>query len=511
MTTRHTLLLCGAAVGLAIAAQAQAQKKGGSIVYANLSGVGTLDPQVAANVVELEVAHHIFEGLVEMGETYDAKPALAESIETSPDARQFTFHLRHGVRFQNGKEMTSADVLASFERYKRVSPNAAQLADVESMETPDPYTFVIKLKDPNGVFVEVLKTPTYSFSILPAEQKDKPARGIEIIGTGPYQLGEWVKEDHLTLRRFDGYAPNTSYKDVDGLAGNRVAYLDTVRYNFVPEANARVAALQAGDAQFISEIPPDVGKRLDGQAGIALQKVIPYCQQEFVLHTQQAPTTDVRIRQAISSVVDVDEIITASGQIADRNPSLSFKSGAYWSGDAMAKYYDQKDPAKAKGLLQQAGYKGEKIVLETNANYTYMHDAILVLAEELKAAGMNAEVKMVDWTTNSNDMQRGTGGWNISTTGFCSGPLLGPQQWRPLLVGFPHVERDDIISEAYKNFFASPALEDRKAAWNTIEQRTLDQAYMIKVADLATVRAYDTKYDGVKPYYFPRFWNVWLK
>ena len=104
-----------------------------------------------------------------------------------------------------------------------------------------------------------------------------------------------------------------------------------------------------------------------------------------------------------------------------------------------------------------------------------------------------------------------TCGSNISTTGFCSGPLLGPQQWRPLLVGFPHVERDDIISEAYKNFFASPALEDRKAAWNTIEQRTLDQAYMIKVADLATVRAYDTKYDGVKPYYFPRFWNVWLK
>ncbi|HEX3346648.1 MAG TPA: ABC transporter substrate-binding protein, partial [Acetobacteraceae bacterium] len=441
----------------------------------------------------------------------DAKPMLAESIDTNPDATRFTFHLRHGVKFSNGKEMTAADVIASFERYRRVSPNAAQLADVASMETPDPYTFVVALKNPNAVFLEALKTPTYPFSIIPAEQKDKPARELDVIGTGPYQLGEWIKEDHLTFRRNEGYTPNTASDGPDGLAGHRTAYLDTVRYNFVPEANARVAALQAGDVQFTSEIPPDVAKRLDGNPAISVQKVSPFCQQEFVLHTQQPPTTDARIRQAIAAVVNVDEIITASGQIADRNHSLMFKTSTYYPGDVTAKDYDLKDTAKAKALLQQAGYKGEKIVLETNANYTYMHDAILVLAEEMKEAGMNADVKMVDWTTNSNDMQRGTGGWNVSTTGFCSGPLLGPQQWRSLLVTFPHLQNETVVDEAYKKFFASPDLADRKTAWTTIEQRVLDQAYMIKVADLATVRAYSTKYDGIKPYYFPRFWNVWLK
>ncbi len=141
-----------------------------------------------------------------------------------------------------------------------------------------------------------------------------------------------------------------------------------------------------------------------------------------------------------------------------------------------------------------------------------MHDGILVLAEEMKAAGMNAEVKMTDWTTNANDMGKGTGGWNISTTGFCSGPLLGPQQWRPLLLGFPQIKGDSVLDEAYKNVFASADLQKRKADWLTIEKQILGQAYMIKVADLADVRAYNSnKVANLTPYYTERFWDVWLK
>jgi peptide/nickel transport system substrate-binding protein len=505
-----TALLAVAA--MALAGQTRAEpRKGGSIVYANVSGAGTLDPHVAANVVELEIIHNAYEALVEMGETYDAKPMLASKIEVSPDSKKFTFTLRRGVHFQNGKEMTSADAIASFERYKRVSPNAGALADVESMETPDPYTFVITLKNPNGVFLDVLKTPTYPFSIIPAEEKDKPARELSTVGTGPYQVAEWVKEDHLTLRRFDGYSPNTSAPGPDGLAGRRTAYLDTIRYNFVPEANARVAALQAGDAGFIFVGSPEPAKRLQGRADLKVMAVTPFCQQEFVLHTLNPPTTNLLIRQAIQAVVDADEIITASGQTAERNPSLMFKTSTYWPGESAVPGYDVKSTEKAKALLQRAGYKGEKIVLETNSNYSYMHDGILVLSEEMKAAGFNVEVKIVDWTTNATDMGKGTGGWNVSTTGFCSGPLLGPQQWRPLLIGFPHVENDEVLSQAYKAFFNTSDLAGRKKIWLDIENRVLGQAYMIKVMDFADIRAYNTKYENLKPYYFTRFWDVWLK
>ena len=497
------------AAAFVLAGPAMAQKRGGSIVFANVSAVGTMDPHVAAAVVDLEAIHHVYEALIEMGEKYNAVPSLAAKVDTSEDARTFTFTLRKGVKFSSGKEMTSADVVASFERYKKVSPNAVALADVASMEAPDPYTFVIKLNKPNSLFVEILKTPTYPFSIIPAELKDQPARQLDVVGTGPYVVAEWMKDDHLTLRRNEGYVANDSASGPDGYGGKRTAYLDTVRYNSVPEANARVAALQSGGADFIATIPPDVAKRLQGQASLHVMSVIPFCQQEFILHAKNAPSNNALIRKAIAAVVDVNEMVDASGQVAERNPSLMFKTSEYWS-DVAAPYYDLKSIEKAKELLKQAGYTGQKIVVETNANYTYMRDGTLVLTEAMKQAGMNVDLKMVDWTTNVTDMSKGVGGWNVTTTGFCSGPLLGPQQWR-LLLAFAQNQDDPEIVDGYNKLFATTDVAKRKEIWQGIEKYMLGEGYMIKVADLADLRGYDDKFVGIKPYYMQRFWDVWVK
>ena len=86
---------------------------------------------------------------------------LASKVDISDDAKTFTFKLREGVKFQNGKTMTSADVMASFERYRRVSPNAAVFTDVESATAPDASTFIVTLNKPNAVFVDILKSPVY--------------------------------------------------------------------------------------------------------------------------------------------------------------------------------------------------------------------------------------------------------------------------------------------------------------------------------------------------------------
>lgn len=506
----------GTATALALLATApsvvQAEpKKGGTLVYANVSGPGALDPQMSASMVELEVIHHMYEGLVTIDERYATKPMLAESIDIADDGKKFTFNLRKGVKFHTGQEMTSADVLATFERYARISPNASALATVESYATPDPYTFVVNLKETNAVFVDVLKTPVYPFVILPADQKDKEPRQTDVVGTGPYKLGDWMKDSHLVLDRFEDYVADTREAKADGFAGHRTAYLDHIRYNFVPEANARVAALQTGEADFAASIPADLAKRLEGNGDISVDTVFPYCQQYFIVHSQQAPTDNVLIRQAIRSAVGVDEIIAVTGG-ARRNHSMVYPDGTYYGGKITEGRYDNNDPAKAKALLKEAGYNGEKIVLQSNTNYGYMRDAILVLAEQLKAADMNVAVDIVDWTTNASNMQKGTGGWNVSTTGFCSNPLLGPQQWKTMIYNFPHVKDDKVLDDAYAKFFTSLDLKDRKDAWLTIEQRVLDQAYMIKVSDRGNVKAFNkAKIDGVRPYYMTHFWGVWKK
>ncbi|WP_219929561.1 ABC transporter substrate-binding protein [Achromobacter pulmonis] len=510
---------CGMVMGAALLASAMAPagaaedtpKKGGTLIYASLSGPGTLDPQVAASMVDLEVIHHLYEGLVTIDGSYNTKPLLAREVKVSDDLKTYTFLLRKGVKFHNGKVMTSEDVKATFERYARVSPNKAALDDVESYEAPDADTFIIRLKKTNAAFLDVLKTPVYPFVILPSEQKDKPARGIDIIGTGVFKLGQWVKDSHLVIQRFADYVPDDQAQGPDGFAGKRTAYVDAVRFNFVPEANARVAAMQTGEALFTSTIPPELAARLKSQKHLQEVTVYPYCQQYLIVHSQQAPTDNVKVRQAIREAVHVDDIMKVIGA-SKKNHSMVYPEGAYYGGKVTDGRYNQNDPQKARELLKEAGYKDTPIVLQTNNNYDYMRDAILVLSEQLKAAGMNVKIDITDWTTNASNLQTGKGNWNVSTTSFCSNPILGPQQWQSMIYNFPHVKDDKVLDGAYETFYKTPDLAGRKAAWLDIEQRVLDEAYMIKVADRGNVQVINTrKVGGFRPYYMNHFWNVWLK
>jgi peptide/nickel transport system substrate-binding protein len=512
--TGACLLAAGCAlIGLLAAPPAAAQlKTGGTLRYAYAAGPGTLDPYVSSSAVELEVIHHLFEALVTIGEKYETKPMVAEGWQITDDAKTFTFKLRRGIRFHDGSTLTSADVLASFERYRRISPNAVVLNDVKSVEAPDANTFIVKLNKTNAVFVEILKSPVYPFVILPKGQKDKAPREVDIIGTGPFKLGEWVKDSHLVLQRFDGYVPNTSYAGNDGYAGRRTVYLDAVRYAFIGEPNARVAALQAGDTDVVAGLLPDLAKRLAGNPNLQTISVFPFCMQVFVVNSAQGPTANVKLRQAINAVVDVEEISLAMGAVSKPNHSLVYEFSPFYQGDAMKRYYDQKNPEKAKALLKEAGYKGEEITLMTTAAYPNFRNAILVLAELMKAAGMKVKVDVVDWTTNASNMQRGTGTWNVSSTAFCSNPLVGPQQWRTMFYTFPQVKNDTVLDAAYEQFYTSLELPKRKEAWDVIENRVLEQAYMIKIADMGTINALNQKkVEGFGTFYLPRFWNVGIK
>ena len=249
---RRTTLLLGTALvagGLAVAGgPAMAQKKGGSLVYANVSAVGTMDPHVANAVVDLETIHHVHEGLVDMGEDYAPSRCLPARWTSARTGGVFTFALRKGVKFSNGKEMTAADVHGELRALQEGEPERAGVGRRGGMETPDPYTFVIKLNKPNSLFVEVMKTPTYSFSIIPAEQKDKPARDGELVGTGPYRSRNGRKDSHSCSSATKTTSPTTAPRGRTAMPARRPLYLDSIRYNSVPEANTRLAAIQSGGA-----------------------------------------------------------------------------------------------------------------------------------------------------------------------------------------------------------------------------------------------------------------------
>jgi len=513
----RAIIIAAVAMGLAmpvvptaVAQQVSIPQRGGIIAYATAAPPGSLDPHVAVSLTELEVIHHVFETLMAMDGAYSPRPMLAAAVAVGNQARRYSFTLRRGVRFHDGQEMTSADVLASFERYAQVSPNRLLLADVAGYETPDPYTFVVRLKATNALFLDMLTTPTYPLAILPAGQRDKPAREIDIVGTGPFVFDSVQEDSHLLLRRNDAYTADLDAAGPDGLAGRKTVHVDTVRFTFVPQSHDRFAALQDGTADVVSALRPEMVQRLDNRADLATLLVFPFCQLVFVTNAAHGPTTNVLVRQAIRAAVDVDQILAATGQPVRRNPSLVYPASPYHPGDAEAPFYDRNSLDEARTLLKQAGYGGEKLVLQTSPAYSYLRDAIFVLAGVLQQAGMNAEVEVVDWATNSANRRRGKGGWNVTAAGFCTQPLLGPQQWRAALhASVPAGERA-VLDAAYARLFSPHDAADRRQAWLAIEAHVLEQAYFIKVADLGAIRGYNARVQGLTPFFFLRFWNTWL-
>jgi len=507
-----------AAISLAFAIPAGAQtpnpqaKKGGTLIHGHVSGMDHFDPAMFCTTVQLETGMHMYESLMMMGDDYSSTPMLASKVVADPDGKKFTFTLRQGVKFHNGKTMTSADVQASMLRYAKISPNAPVFAAMTSMDTPDAHTFVINLKDPSAVLLEVMKTPCFPMSIIPAEEAAKGAREITPIGTGPFRLGELVKDSHVTFRRFDDYTQDTSAAGPNGFAGRKIAHVDTLRYNFLPEVSTRVAALQAGTAD-IADIDADQIDRFKGRNDVIVEKVFPGCMHTIILRGDYGLTRDIRIRQAIAAVVDADEMAEVSGQVTRMNASFLYPDNPMYTGEQMKPYYNQKNPAKAKALLAAAGYKGEKIIIHTNSTYAYMRAQMLVLEQALKAVGVNVEMRVTDWITNANAFTASEIAWNISMTGYCSQPLLGPQQWRPLIYTHTGLRnlKDADVDVPYDRFFSSFDPAARKQAWLEAETAIQSKAYLVKIADAGRAVALRTRVKGWKPWYALRNWDLWLE
>ena len=181
------------------------------------------------------------------------------------DGRRYTIALRKGVRFHNGKEMTSADVVASLTRWGKVATTGKALwRTVEAVEAKDPYTVVIHLKEPSGSLLYGLGSPNNGASIHPKEVIDAAGDGQikEFIGTGPYRFVEHRPDRHIKVARFKDYAARKEAPD--GYGGRRTAYVDEILFIPVPDVAVRLAGVETGEYHFASSINQDKYERDQG-------------------------------------------------------------------------------------------------------------------------------------------------------------------------------------------------------------------------------------------------------
>jgi peptide/nickel transport system substrate-binding protein len=498
-------------------AQFACPKKGGNLIFAQEAKVNSLDQHTSSTISTRNVAMNMFESLMTRDENMAPIPELAASVEEAPDGMMYTFKLRQGVKFHNGKEMTSEDVMASFDRYAKVGIDRSILGVVEKWEAPDKHTFVLRMKTAQPTFLENLSSFSVPVVIIPKENADAAAMQLKPVGTGPWEFVEFVADSHVKLKRFDGYVPDARYKDINGFGGYKVACLDTVTFRIVTEAGARVAGLETGEFHGAEDVPAKAQARLKTNANIVLKPLQNFWVQIAVPNLSAPPTDNLKVRQAIQAALDMEEIMDAATDGAYRlNIGLQFPGQVFYT-EAGKNTYNLKDVAKAKKLLAEGGYKGEKIVLMTNKDYGNMYTAALVMSEQMKAAGMNAELLVLDWPATVQKQQNSADGWNFFFTGYGTNTSLGGiAAWR--FHAHPnnaYKPKDGKPDEGFMQRFNAIAngktLEARKAAYADTQQYALDQVLAIPFGTLTKVQAVRSNVEGFKPFRIPRMSNVSIK
>jgi peptide/nickel transport system substrate-binding protein len=422
-------LLFGALHGVEGQTTGVAEPKRGGVLNVGLHlALLHLDWQATVAHPFPHVMGHVYEGLTAFGKNFDAVPELADSIDVTPDGKVWTFTLRKGVLFHNGKEMGAADVQASLERWRRVGPKGTILKNLDRFEVTSPYVLKLHFKEPIGrALLLAFGSDENKAVIMPkevAEASPEAAKLTEVIGTGPYRFVEYKPDQFVRLRRFDKYLPRTDRPNYQ--AGRKIAYPDEIVFWIVPEAPTRVAGLETGQYDIITDIPDTEYTRLKSTPGVVPVKNGPGALNYMMFNHKKGLTSDVNIRKAIQAALDARELTAAAvsnPEFGVVNPSF-FPPESPYNNPVRAELYGRGDVAKAKEYLAKAGYKGEEVTLQVIATNAPMVRVIVTAAEQLKRAGINAAVLKYDRAT-WQAKRRDANALNIYTsTGYWFDPIL---------------------------------------------------------------------------------------
>jgi peptide/nickel transport system substrate-binding protein len=371
------------AVGLAFTGTAHAQKKDAVIVGMPLEPPG-LDPTTGAAAAISEVTlYNLFEGLTKITGEGKVEPLLAEAWEVTSDAKTFAFRLRKDAKFHDGKPFTSADVKFTFERNGgEKSQNKRKLTyqNMAAIETPEPHTVVIKLKEaaPNLLFELGEATAV----IVASETAPKAA--TEPVGTGPFKLERWTKGDSVVLAKVPDHR----------LAGQ--VKLSRVTFKFINDAQAQTAAVLAGD---VDAFP--LFRSVESLAQIQTNKNLVvekgWTEGETILgiNNKKAPLDDVRVRRAIAHTIDRKAIIDGAMEGYGTPIGSHFPPHHPDYVDLVNRY--PLDVAKAKALLAEAGHPNGLDVTLKLPPVGYARNGGQIIAQQLGKAGIRAKIENVEW------------------------------------------------------------------------------------------------------------------
>lgn len=314
---------------------------GGTLRVALGGGLTHLDPALAASGAEHVYVNLVFNGLTRIDRDMTVRPDLAESWTASADLTSWTFRLRDKVTFQHGRRLDAGDVVASITRLLEAGPEQrgrSGLDVVTGVEALDPRSVRFTLTAPYAGFADIFAAP--QLRIVPRDRLAELASAP--VGTGPFMLRRFAPGSVMELARNPGYFE-------PGLPR-----LEAVHVQIVPEAAARLAALDSGAADLLWNLPYEAVERYRGSASVRTDAVPTAAWDAVVLHNGMRPFNDQRVRLALAASIDKDMLVekVLSGQGAPTHSPIP-PGSPYYDGKLG---YPAPDLARARRLLAEAGY-----------------------------------------------------------------------------------------------------------------------------------------------------------
>jgi peptide/nickel transport system substrate-binding protein len=491
---------------------ALAQVMGGELVVVQGSNPPSLDAMATSSGASRNINMNVYETLYGFDEKVVPIPMLAEGVTISDDGLKYVFALRKGVKFHNGDEMTSADVKASLDRYLKVGATANLLEPVAAIDITGDYEVTLTMKKVTPTFLEAFANPRSPAVIIPKADALAEAGKTSMVGTGPYKIIEYVPDSHVTLEKFADYSQDTRYAGPDGFGGKKTAYFDKVTFRIMPEPGAQVAALEAGEVDILDQIPVPAGRRLANDENIKIYENLKWAFGTLILNANEPPTDNIKFREAVQVALNMEEIVgIASEGLFAANGGWLYPGSTYDAGDiGAADYYNKADPERAKALLVEAGYNNEPFTIITDNTIPFHGRAAVVIAEQLKAVGINVVINQVDFPTVLNLRMQDTG-WNGWTLTMGIEPYLGPAAIVSTLTGArPHfVKPDEQLEALYQELITGASTEDRKATFAKIQKRLYEYFGVIKLGDTGQMQASRSNIENFETGRFPRVYDIW--
>ena len=465
------------AVGLnsAISGRALAQTPGGTIRVGQIVPAAAIEPVKLADGGGITVISQVAETLVLSGKDLVARPLLAESWSPNKDGSVWTFKIRKGVKFHDGRDMTAKDVVASINRIADPANGSNALSALKGVlskdaaKQVDDYTVEFHLDAPNGGFPYTMSTDNYNAVIVPHDYNgDFETR---MIGTGPFKMESYTPKVGAVFVRNDAYW------------GGQVLP-DRVEVSFYDDYQPQVLALQGGQIDFIQQLPILQAAGILNDPNVDMMSTPSLAHQQVHMNTTADVFKDKRVRQAVALCLDrpaiVQGLMKGKAQIGNDSP---FGHAYPYTDTSVPQRV--KDIAKAKELMAAAGMADGFEVTLTTEKYLEIPDYAVIIQNAVKEIGVKINLNIMDQGAYYADAVPGKSPWLDSDLGitdyghrgvpnvYLSAPLKSDGTWNS--ARFKNKEYDGLVA----NFIAALDLEGQKSVAGKIQTLLLDETPLL--------------------------------